>query len=285
MIRAALPALGFVAVWRDAARRLASHRIPAEAVEWGGASLFAAEPLPDLGTAPVTVPKSFFALAGAVLCHRDPEAPALLYTALLRHQDDRATLANPADALTRRLEALAKSVHRDIHKMHAFVRFREMPSEGARRCFGAWFEPEHRIIEAASPFFAKRFADMDWTIATPVGTALFDGALTFGPASVPPDLPDDASEALWGTYFANIFNPARIKLNAMRSEMPVKYWKNLPETRLIPDMLAAAEGRVRAMQEALPTEPPKRAQKILARQRATLDETEAQPRLRTAKAP
>ncbi|WP_162559601.1 DUF4130 domain-containing protein [Tritonibacter mobilis] len=36
-----------------------------------------------------------------------------------------------------------------------------MPTSGARRRFAAWFEPDHRILEAASPFFARRFADMD----------------------------------------------------------------------------------------------------------------------------
>lgn len=266
MIRVDLPPLGFATVWRQAARQLASHRIPADQIEWGGDSLFPANPLPGPGPHTVVAPKGFPQLAALVLCHRDTTAPGLLYAALLRHQDDRHALANPADRLTGQLDKLAKSVRRDIHKMHAFVRFRELPSQGDRRRFGAWFEPDHKIVEAACPFFAKRFADMDWMIATPAGTAVFDGALRFEPAADRPDLPDDASEALWGTYFANIFNPARIKLNAMRSEMPVKYWKNLPETRLIPEMLDAAEGRVRAMRDALPTQPPKRAARILERQ-------------------
>ena len=78
-------------------------------------------------------------------------------------------------------------------------------------------------------------------------------------------MPEDASEALWGTYFANIFNPARIHLNAMRSEMPLKYWKNLPETRLIPEMLENAEARVQKMRAAMPSQPPMRAARILDR--------------------
>ena len=45
----------------------------------------------------------------------------------------------------------------------------------------------------------------------------------------------------------------------MKSEMPVKYWKNLPETRLIPQMLAEADARVAAMRAAMPTDPPQRA--------------------------
>lgn len=282
MISVALPLLGRTKAWREAARRLASHAIRPEDVQWEGGGLFAHDPLPAKdGPHGVGVCKSFPALAETVLCHMDPEAPALLYAALMRHQTDRYALGNPADSLTRRLDVLSRSVRRDIHKMHAFVRFRELPSDGARRVFGAWFEPDHRIVELAAPFFARRFADMDWVIVTPHGVARFrDGRVETGPPGVKPDLPEDAAETLWGTYFANIFNPSRVKLLAMRSEMSVKYWKNLPETRLIPDMLAQAEGRVAAMRAAMPTTPPTRAARILERQRpealsdvpATLDE-------------
>ena len=54
---------------------------------------------------------------------------------------------------------MAKAVRRDKHKMHAFVRFREVGRERNAH-YVAWFEPEHHIVEAAAPFFARRFADM-----------------------------------------------------------------------------------------------------------------------------
>lgn len=272
MYRVALSDLGAAAEWRAAARRLASHRIATDRVDWarGGASggLFDAAALPDApGDHPVTVSKPVLDLLETVICHADAEAPALAYAALLRHQDDRRALANPADPLTQRLQRMARTVRRDIHKMHAFVRFREIEVSGARRRFAAWFEPSHRIVERATPFFARRFGDMDWAILTPEATARFeDGRLSFGPPpATRPDLPEDASEALWGTYFRNIFNPARVKISAMTSEMPLKYWKNLPETRLIPQMLADAEGRVQAMRAALPSQPPARTSRILDR--------------------
>ena len=108
-------------------------------------------------------------------------------------------------------------------------------------------------------------------IATPRLTAQFtDGRLTFAPAAPRPDLPDDASEGLWATYFANIFNPARIKLDAMRSEMPKKYWKNLPETRLIPEMLKDAEARVQRMHDAGASQVRPGAAAISTRYRATM---------------
>lgn len=270
MYRVALPGLGFLDVWRTAARRLASHDVAPHQIVWDRGEetdLFADAPPPDAdGPIDVTATKQLIATAKSALCHAGPDAPTLAYQALHRHQRDPRALGNPADPLTRHLARLQKAVGRDIHKMHAFVRFHELQGDGPRRRFGAWFEPDHLILEAATPFFARRFADMDWTIATPQGVARFEnGALSFHPPAPRPDLPEDASEALWGTYFANIFNPARLHLRAMRSEMPVKYWKNLPETRLIPEMLAGAEARVEAMRAAMPAEPPVRAQRILDR--------------------
>jgi len=248
-----LPDRGVFDAWRAAARLAMSHHIPPDQMDWTGAGgLFAATPLPpNPGPHEVRVPAAFVQLAGSVIWHTDPSRFALLYQALWRIDQRDGSPLSQADPLGRRLHLLAKNVGRDIHKMHAFVRFRECPSDGPRRRFAAWFEPEHNTLEPGSSFFAKRFADMDWMIATPRLTAQFqDGTLTFGPAAPRPTLPEDASEGLWATYFANIFNPARIKLDAMRSEMPKKYWKNLPETRLIPAMLQDAEARVQRMHAA-----------------------------------
>ncbi|WP_295047884.1 UdgX family uracil-DNA binding protein [uncultured Paracoccus sp.] len=276
MIRVDLPRFGRFQVWRDAARQLASARVDPAGVVWAQtgspAQLFGADPPPPPGPHPVVATTEFLTLARTVASHSDPERWALLYAALLRLQADRGFVANPADAMTDRLSRMAKSVRRDIHKMHAFVRFHELPGDGPRRSFGAWFDPEHPILEAAIPFFARRFADMDWLIATPEGIARFDGSVTFAPPAPRPDLPPDASHDLWQTYFANIFNPARIKIQAMRSEMPVKYWKNLPETALIRDMLADAPRRVQAMRDAGATAAPAFAARVTARLRQTPDD-------------
>lgn len=249
----ALPERDVFAGWRAAARRAISHHIAPDDVDWNGeAGLFGGEAMPEyMGADPPIVPAAFMRLAHEVIWHSAPERFSLLYQALWRLVHRKGEPISPTDPLGRTLQLMAKSVRRDIHKIHAFVRFRELPAMGNRRSFGAWFEPQHHSLEPASTFFARRFADMDWLIATPDLVARFvDGALHFEPGGVRPDFPDDAAESLWATYFANIFNPARVKLNAMRSEMPKKYWHNLPETRLIPAMLADAEARVERMRAA-----------------------------------
>lgn len=276
MHRVTLPVTGTMAAWREAARALAAHDVPPGRIEWrledaGGEGLFAAEPPPSSPGRALAVPRPFLALAEIVILHRDAAAPGLLYQALLALQTRHGLLADPADPLTRRLRGLESAVRRDIHKMRAFVRFRELPGPGPRRRFAAWFEPGHRIVEANAPFFARRLADMDWSIHTPDLSAIFeDGRLSFAPGASRPELPEDAAEALWATYFASIFNPARVKLAAMRGGMPVKYWKNLPETGQIPAMLAMAESRVAAMRAAAATGPPARAAAITERVRAAM---------------
>lgn len=269
-----LPERGVFDAWRAAARIAISHRIAPQEIDWAGAGgLFTAAPLPqEIGPHQAMVPQTFLRLAGSVIWHSAPERLALLYQALWRLDRGEGAPLSQADPLGRRLNLMAKSVGRDIHKMHAFVRFREMPPDAhsARRRFAAWFEPEHDTLEPGSAFFAKRFADMDWLIATPRLTARFEaGQRSFHPGGARPDLPEDASETLWATYFANIFNPARVKLDAMRSEMPKKYWKNLPETKLIPDMLKDAEARVARMHAAAST-PRAGAAPVSTRYRATM---------------
>ncbi|MGR3493085.1 MAG: UdgX family uracil-DNA binding protein, partial [Shimia sp.] len=211
------------------------------------------------------VPKAFGKLADGAVWHADPERFALLYEGLLRIQRTPALARDPGDPGMAKLRGMQKNVARCIHKLHAFVRFRELPSDGRPR-FAAWFEPTHHSVEPGTPFFARRFGDMDWTIATPVVTArCVDGTLTFHPGETKPNLPEDAHEDLWTEYYRNIFNPARVKVSAMCSEMPRKYWKNMPETRIIPELLATAESRVREMREAAPTLPPLYAQRIAER--------------------
>lgn len=262
-----LPRIGTDVAWRDAARRLIGAGILPADVLWDfGAEmeeLFAtAAPLPPV-TRRIKAPQSFVSLANTVIWHKDPQRFARLYALLWRLRHQPGLMQDRADPDLAKLRRMEKGVQRCKHKMKAFVRFRDLRQGGARRSFAAWFEPTHHTVEPAAPFFARRFADMDWMIATPDVTAQFvDGNLSFHPGQPKPDLPEDAAETLWGTYFCNIFNPARLKVSAMTSEMPRKYWKNLPEAQHIQGLIAGAEDKVRRMQAAAPTLPPERADKI-----------------------
>ena len=229
--------------WRDAARDLAEAGVPASAVVWqvegGEAELFGTE-TPQPAAASFPVPRAFVELAREVVCHTEAERFALLYAMLLRLKSNGDALDDVADPLVRRLEGLAKGVRRDIHKMHAFVRFREI---GDR--FVAFFEPEHHIVRRAASFFVNRFTNMRWSILTPELSIHWDGQmLSEGPGATRADAPSgDALEETWRTYYASIFNPARLKVGAMLREMPKKYWRNMPETSLVQPLIAGARAR------------------------------------------
>ena len=233
--------------WRDAARALALLHVPPDQVIWQmGATndLFAsADPLPATsGT--ITVSRAFVDLAKTAICHSAPERFALLYTMLWRLQAERSLASDHADPLVRRIDDMAKSVRRDIHKMRAFVRFRELDGR-----YVAWFEPDHHIVRTNASFFVRRFASMRWSILTPEVSIHWDGeTLSEAPGAEKADAPDgDPIEEVWKTYYASIFNPARVKIGAMMSEMPKKYWKNMPETELIPALIASAQARESGM--------------------------------------
>ncbi len=280
MRRICLPRIGTVAAWRAAARSLAAEGVPPEAVAWsvGAAApdLFdgaAGERGARCGVPRFSLPRAAVAALETALCHRDPERFARAYGVLLRLGTGALRWGDRSDPALHRLLQQEKAVRRDIHKMHAFVRFRELPgATPGRRAFAAWFEPDHAITEAASPFFARRFGDMDWAIATPQVTARFvDGTLTHEETRDAAPPPEDATEDLWRTYFASIFNPARLMVSAMTSEMPRKYWKNLPEARLVPELIRTAPARAREMQAALPSSPPAHLARLVPARRPRPD--------------
>jgi len=252
--------------WRDHARQLCAEAIAPETVVWTtperGASLFAAEPPASKPSSKVRAPRRFIDLARRVICHRDPERFARLYRILWRLQTEPSLLTNAADADIAWLHERDKAIRRDIHKMHAFVRFRLVGETEGREVYAAWFEPTHRIVELAAPFFMRRFAAMDWAIFTPDQSVRWqDGELTFGPGATRDAVPgEDAVEAQWQAYFASIFNPARLKIGAMTAEMPKKYWQNMPETALIPSLIAESRQRTQTMQADGVSEPNPRAE-------------------------
>jgi probable DNA metabolism protein len=240
--------------WRDAARALAGAGVPAAETDWqvgdSGGDLFAA-PAPLPPAAAFSVPRAFLTLAETAICHSDPERFALLYALLLRLRERAGLLSDSADPLVQRLERMAKAVRRDVHKMRAFLRFREVATEEGPR-YVAWYEPEHHIVRANAAFFVRRFATMRWSILTPALSLHWDGeTLTEGPGATRAEAPDgDPAEEVWKTYYASIFNPARLKTGAMLKEMPKKYWKNMPETALVGELVAGAQAREAQMVEA-----------------------------------
>lgn len=252
--------------WRTVARSVLADRVSPDRVRWidpwttqcglfAGSSTEAAGSGGRRGLAEVRVPAAFVTLGATVACHRDPVRWDSLYRALWRiAHGERHLLDVAADPLVARLRRLASAVRRDVHKMRAFVRFREVNGPDGESRWISWFEPDHRIVERNADFFVQRFTSMRFSIFTPDRSLHWDRTRRwFGAgASAHEVRGDDALESLWRTYYASTYNPARTRWKAMVSEMPVKYWKNLPEARLIPHLVRESEARVAGMLEADP---------------------------------
>jgi uracil-DNA glycosylase len=250
--------------WRQAARALVLDGIAPEDVMWsikGEEELFAPREKPShqhSSTETFSVSARFVELAKIAILHRDRERFAMLYRLLWRLRGHHDLLEIATDHDVSRVTAMAKAVRRDEHKMHAFVRFREIGRERDAH-FVAWFEPEHHIVELAAPFFARRFADMPWSILTPELCAHWDGFVISFTSGVSKAMAptSDRLEETWRRYYATIFNPARLKVKAMRNEMPKKYWRNLPEASMIKPLIADAARATGAMIAKPATEPHK----------------------------
>lgn len=244
--------------WREQARAVAAACIPPERVVWSTGrqderGLFYAAgrdtaPMPAARRS-VRANKAFLRLASSVILHNDPARFALLYRLLWRIQDDLHLMEKAADRDVHRLTIMMGHIRRDIHKMRAFVRFRGIEEADGVERYVAWFEPDHHILRANADFFLNRFASQRWSIMTPDLCLHWNGkTLTETPGASRQDAPsEDAVEDLWQRYYASIFNPARLKVSMMVKEMPRRYWKNLPEARLIPELIAGAQAREAAM--------------------------------------
>jgi uracil-DNA glycosylase len=197
----------------------------------------------------MSLPAPLMRLLESISCYRADGRYELMYRLAWRTAFENPKLIeDPADRDVRSAQLMDAAIRRDVHKMHAFVRFREI-TEADETSYFAWFEPEHEILRRGAAFFVKRFPNMAWTIATPDGAAVWDlSELQF--VDMPADFVrpgGDLHEDLWRTYYRSICNVARINPAAMQREMPRKYWKNLPEAEeigvLIRDGLEKFAGR------------------------------------------
>ena len=282
-----LPADADAAAFRTAAKRCLSQALlPSRVAFVVGGSTLLPPPPDDAPDARMNITRALADLVETVSAHSARDRFDLLYAIIWRYVvGEKRILEMTTDPMVIKAEAYAKAVRRDIHKMHAFLRFRESERDG-RPFFSAWFEPQHHILKKALPFFTGRFGSMEWMIATPTASVVWhDRKLTFGPGVPKPgeDVEDAVLDTLWNTYFRSIFNPARLHVNAMLREMPKRYWRDMPETEAIPEMLRTAQARVGGM-SALPADAAPRFAARVAEQMADRAGAEREAEAMTAAA-
>ena len=241
--------------WRTKARDfLRSGALPGT-VSWDGPQglLFEASSS-TCDTGAIRIPSAFLTLAETVAQHSDTRRWDLLYRVAWRlTHGERHLLEVDIDDDVAALLAMRRSVEKDIYRMRAFVRFRRVETEEGER-FVAWYEPSHHTLNANGPFFVNRFGGMRWAILTPEASLFWDlQNLETGPGVPRSRAPqEDELEDLWRLYYRTIFNPARLKLSAMRAQLPVSRWNNLPEAQTIHELVRLSRGRVQEMRAAQP---------------------------------
>ena len=168
-----------LAGFREEARSLLAHQVPPEQVDWltaDNSDQFAEVVLADAKgskhvprAAMAIVPASFLRLCEIVVLHRDPDRFALLYRLLWRLVHEPGLRSDPIDADMLTAQQMGQAVRRDLHKIKAFLHFLpvdEADQSGLPLNLG-WFEPSHHILEAAAPWFVRRFRELRWAILTP----------------------------------------------------------------------------------------------------------------------
>ncbi len=238
--------------WRKTARDLLTSKVAPELIVWqpqDGKKLALVDSLSEQVVAhkkPLNIPREFMEQAEVVSAHREDETWGLLYRLAFRLVYENKNLLHiKLDPDVLEFDRKLRLVTRDLHKMKAFVRFKEIKSESGS-LFIAWHRPDHRILRFAAPFFTDRFNGMEWIIFTEEESMIWKNReLSFGPGISQKEAAVlDNVEDLWKTYYGSVFNPARIKIQAMKNELPVRHWKTLPEASLIDQLIDEAPARV-----------------------------------------
>lgn len=140
------------------------------------------------------------------------------------------------------LQQTSRKVHREKHRMEAFVRF-QLTKDNLYYCI---IQPDFNVLPLISNHFEKRYADQRWLIYDSMRkygiyydlekvdeiTLNFEADLNNNEAikSVC-DEKEELYQQLWKTYFSSVNIAARKNMKLHIQHMPKRYWKYLTEKR------------------------------------------------------
>ncbi|MCQ4294341.1 TIGR03915 family putative DNA repair protein [Pseudomonas stutzeri] len=237
--------------WRNRARALLQSHVSPHEVSWAVGNEFAGlfddppHALPAQSGERICVPRQLLdELEMAARC-RVEHRWGLLYRVLWRVNQGDSSARMVGDVDGSELHGRIKAVRREAHHLHAFLRFSPIEADDGPQHV-AWFEPAHDILPWAAGHFAERMGGNSWLIATPEDGVCWNGAQMHYAQPCPPQWRQLAQNAadpggeLWKAYYESTFNPARLNRSVMESNLPVRFWKNLPEGMLIPQLMSRA---------------------------------------------
>ncbi len=166
-----------------------------------------------------------------------PGIEMLLYRFVRLAMDStESVLENFREPVVLRLHRIERQIHREVHRMHAFVRFQET-HDGL---YAALVTPDFNVLPLLAPHFQARYPAFRWLIYDTqrrYGLYHEDHATRFVTLDTAPKQLQEALlgsaetdyQALWQTYFSSIDIPERRNMKLHLQHVPRRYWKYLIE--------------------------------------------------------
>jgi probable DNA metabolism protein len=140
------------------------------------------------------------------------------------------------------ISQMSQKVHREKHRMEAFIRFQKTSDD----IFYAHIEPDFNVLPLLTEHFKNRYADQKWIIydlkrkyglfydLEKVEEVTFDFSAEMSPSlnALPAQFLDPKEElytVLWKDYFKSTNIPSRKNMKLHIRHVPKRYWKYLSE--------------------------------------------------------
>ena len=140
------------------------------------------------------------------------------------------------------LQQTSRKVHREKHRMEAFVRF-QLTKDGLYYCI---IQPDYDVLPLISNHFEKRYADQRWLIydshrkygiyydLQKVETVFLNFEVNTNDTNALAAICDEKEELyqrLWQQYFSSVNIAARKNMKLHIQHMPKRYWRYLVEKK------------------------------------------------------
>ena len=164
---------------------------------------------------------------------------------LMVRQNDPNILENFANPDVLYSAQVKKMISREVHRMHAFVRFQKADND----IYYAVISPDFNVIPLIGDHFQRRYADQPWVIFDTrrhyglyydVNNLSFIDAnsdiLSFDTVNAAVNSPldglEDQYQQLWKQYFQSVTIQERRNIKLHLRHMPRRYWKYLIEKQV-----------------------------------------------------
>lgn len=164
---------------------------------------------------------------------------------LLVRQNDPNILENFANPDVLYSAQIKKMISREVHRMHAFVRFQKADND----IYYAVVSPDFNVLPLIGDHFQRRYADQPWVIFDTrrhyglhynlthlsfidANSDILSFTTTTATVNAPLEGLEDQYQQLWKQYFKSVTIQERRNIKLHLRHMPRRYWKYLIEKQV-----------------------------------------------------